>query len=140
MTMKAQYSVADVYFIQEFAKLSTSEDGTLNVQRFKADVVECVVTQSSTTRPPQHQQLDPAENLTSERNTLLAQYFDEEFERLHDRRQCPVPELAKTVRRHINPANREGDEDEAGSKNIQKSFDKKFLLFTSEAYLALDDK
>ena len=76
--MQANLSVADLYFLQEFAKLARSENGALSA-RFKSDVIGFIFQQPATSLSL-HQSEHPTENLKSERNPMLAKYFGEEFE------------------------------------------------------------
>ena len=133
--MPSSISTADAYFIQEIAKLSRTSDGSLDVRKFKADTCAFLNRDTAETAPRQH----PIHSeLASERSPLLAQFFEEEFEKLSrrgrslEKKETP-PVLAKTVLRDSSIGHYV-----AGLKKVEpkeRANDQSFLLYTSEAYL-----
>ena len=136
--MPSSISTADVYFIQEFAKLSSTSDGLLDVCKFKTDTYEILSRDTAKTVPRQH---SVHSDLISERSPLLAQFFAEEFEKLSRRgqslegRETP-PVLAKTVLRASSIGHYVATLKKVEPK--ERENDQSFLLYTSEAYLYLE--
>ena len=134
--MSATLSISDIYFLQEFAKLAANNAGAVDAQTFIADA-------SSILRPVQHsRQRPPAldEDLESERSPVLIKYFAEEFEKLRGCKQAreAAPTLAKTMRpRAKSLTNCHARAEDVGDLRWQRP-DTTYLLYTSEAYLALE--
>ena len=135
--MSATLSISDIYFLQEFAKLATNNARVVDAQTFIADA-------NSILRPAQHSRQRPPvpdEDLESERSPLLTKYFAEEFEKLRGCKQArreAAPTLAKTMRpRAKSLPNCHARAKDVGELRGQRP-DTTYLLYTSEAYLALE--
>ena len=154
--MAKTLSIADLYFIQEFAKLATSDDGVLNARQLKTDVrsiISCNCNQQEQ-RAQRSTDVDQ-EDLESEHNPLLIQYFAEEFARLETAKPTPrpgdsVPSLFTSNRlssaRHLTQRRLDAEDvtarrRSAGDLDMDTldTLDRSYLLFTSEAYLYFKD-
>ena len=142
--MSSALSTADLFFIQEFAKLSLNVDGSLDTYHFKKNVQSILHNVHNAQRNQERIKANsrpPVKDLRSEKNALLNRYFDEEFGKLRrgSTPREPAPVLARTER-----PRRRGSTDSTGSNwqehcPEESKIDNSFLLYTSEAYLALDE-
>lgn len=143
-------SVADLYFIQEFAKLATSSDGVLDARKFKADARTILFSRDQKKRKAQRSPDAQQSDLESERSPLLMQYFAEEFEKLNMEKPTagnlatsPMSTVSRRssasllTQRRPDVENSTARRRSTGELDLD-ALDRSYLLFTSEAYLVLN--
>lgn len=144
--MPQKLSTVEIYFIEEFAKLFAMKRLALPEGEDPDKALEKMLQRSPRPCPPSRQ-IDNSlsEDLLSERSPVLTMYFAEEFEKLKVPRSPSdtVPEISGT-KCSIRRSSCSAQQRLASSSEAQEEFesdgdrDLLHLLYTSEAYLALE--
>ena len=133
-------STAQMYFLEEFAKLSLDSIAPPDMKTMEASDHE-PLPRGAGSAP--HSKACANVVLVSEQCSILNKYFEEEFAKVRHRMQnkeenVPPPHLAKTIfptRSIENSTRRPRDSDDRAKISTR---DNSYLLYTSEAYLFLN--